>query len=188
VNAFGTSALEVSGGNAYFIGYDGYFYKYNSTSKVVEKTFIDDSPYDIVIDNSRNEAVILCTGNYAPKTGGKLIWVDLTTLAKKDSIMSTPTDSIDYTAKIVPAGSKSYLMFGGKVRVVDLASRTVTNNAFISGFYYGGYFDSERNKLYLGTAQDFQNDDVVDVYDAASGTKETSLNVGIAPAHFAKAK
>ncbi|MFI5263548.1 MAG: YncE family protein [Candidatus Kapaibacterium sp.] len=153
-----------------------------SQKTVTSKKWIGENPMQVIADSSRNKLLVLTSGNYSPKTAGKILWVDPSTFAVTDSIV---IDTLHYINEIVPAGNKAYILFGDGVKVLDLLTHKLSSDPLITKTYFGGYHDSIRNFLYLGTAVDFQSNDAVDIFDLTAHSLKRTLNVGIAPSFFA---
>jgi hypothetical protein len=185
VNAFGTTECDVIGNYSYFLGYDGNLYKMANDTKAIEKTFISDSPDELLIDDIHHMAVVACSGNYSPKTSGKIVWIDLNTMQQKDSLVDS---NITYQARLAGGNGKCFLLFNGKVATLDLVGHKMGNPDFISRSCYDGHYDSDRDELYLGASSDFQNPADTYVYDGTTGALKNTLKCGIAPAHFVVAK
>ena len=149
---------------------------------VTAQKWIGENPMQVVADTIRKTLLVLTSGNYGPKTPGKILWVDPTSLAVTDSIV---IDTLHFINSIVQAGNKAYLLYADGVKVLDLATHKLSTDPLFTKPYFGGYFDASKNYLYLGTAVDFQSNDVVDIFDLSTHLLKRTLNVGIAPAFFA---
>ena len=155
----------------------------NKTTKAVRTlTYIGETPMQIIADSTHNKLIVLTAGNYSPKTEGKILFVDPASFAITDSIK---IDTLSYINQLILAGDKVYILFGDAVKVLDLGSKLILPDALFTKPYYAGYFDAPKNMLYLGTAVDFQSNDVVDIFDLGSRTLKRTLNLGIAPSFFA---
>ena len=179
----GQNSLVLIGGNVFATTGSNELVKIDPVLKTVTaQKYIGDSPQQIIVDTARGMLVIRTEGNYFPKTAGKLLFVNPSTMAIVDSIV---LDTTTYLNQVVPAGNKAYLLFTNGVKVIDLATHTISTDAIFTKPYYGGYFDASKNLLYLGTAVDFTHNDVVDIFDISTHSLKKTINCGIAPAFFA---
>lgn len=155
----------------------------NKTTKAVGmQKYIGETPLQVIGDSVHNKLIVLTAGNYSPKTEGKILFVDPATFNITDSIK---IDTLHYVNQLILGGDKVYILFGDAVKVLDLGSKLILPDALFTKPYYAGYFDAPKNMLYLGTAVDFQSNDVVDIFDLGSRTLKRTLNLGIAPSFFA---
>ncbi|HYM20254.1 MAG TPA: hypothetical protein VEW28_04525 [Candidatus Kapabacteria bacterium] len=179
----GQSWLAVLGGKLFATTESNEIISIDPTLKTVSKEkWIGENPFELAADSINNKLIVMTYGAYSPRTDGKILWVNPSTLSVEDS-MSIDTNR--YINQLVVAGSKLYVLFGDGVKVIDLASHALTTDPLFAKTYFGGYFDPVDNLLYLGTAKDLQNNDVVDVFDMSTHSLKKTLNVGIAPAFFA---
>jgi hypothetical protein len=153
-----------------------------SAKALLAQNWVGENPGQVLADSAHNSLLIFTAGNYAPKTFGKILWVKPSSLLITDSLI---VDTTHYINEMVYAGSKVYILYNDKVQVLDMATHKLSDDALFTKSYYGGYFDAAKNLLYLGTAVDFQSNDVVDVFDLTSNTLKRTINVGIAPSFFA---
>jgi len=153
-----------------------------SQKTITSQKWIGENPMQVIADSSRKKLLVLTSGNYSPKTAGKILWVDPSTFAVTDSIV---IDTLHYVNEIIPAGNKAYILYGDGVKILDLITHKLSTDPLFTKAYFAGYFDSVKNFLYLGTAVDFQSNDVVDIFDLTAHSLKRTLNVGIAPSFFA---
>jgi DNA-binding beta-propeller fold protein YncE len=156
----------------------------NSVDTVIETPY---GPQQIYVDSVNNQIIVACQGNFNDATtNSHLVYIDAVTLK------TTKTEQVDagvYTiGRLIqgPAG-KLFMLGGGKVRVIQLAARTIATVPLLESpkYYYGGGYDAQTNTLYLGDAAGFTGVGSVDAYDATTGALRKSYEAGIAPAHFA---
>ena len=179
----GQNSLAILGSNVYATTGSNTIVSIDKSQKtVVSQKWIGENPMQVVADTVSNKLIVLTSGNYAPKTPGKILWVDPSSLAITDSII---VDTLHYVNEIIPAGNKAYILYGDGVKVLDLITHKLSTDPLFTKPYFSGYFDAWKNLLYLGTAVDFQSNDVVDIFDLSTHLLKRSLNVGIAPAFFA---
>jgi hypothetical protein len=179
----GQNSLAILGSNVYATTGSNTLVSIDKSQKIViAQKWIGDTPMQVVADTGRNMLIVLTTGNYSPKTPGKILWVNPISLAVIDSIV---IDTMHFINELVPAGNKMYILYGDGVKILDLATHTLSTDPLFTKSYYGGFFDVFKNVLYLGTAVDFQSNDVVDIFDLNSHSLKRTLKVGIAPAFFA---
>jgi YVTN family beta-propeller protein len=153
-----------------------------SSKTTAASRYIGDTPMQIVADSARDRLIVFTAGNYAPLTPGKILWVDPSTLAVTDSLI---LDTIHYYNQLVLASNVAYLLADNGVLKIDLMTHCFDAGLALTKTYFGGYYDKTSGLLYFGTAVDFTNPDVVDIYDGSTLTLKKSLTVGIAPAFFA---
>ena len=179
----GQNSLAVLGNTVYATTNSNTIVSLDKTAKtIISQKYIGDNPGQVFVDSAHNSLIVFTTGNYSPKTPGKILWVNPTTLAVTDSIT---VDTTHYINEIVSAGSKAYVLFTDKVQVLDLGTHALSTDGLFAKIYYGGYFDPVANYLYMGTAVDFQSNDIVDVFDLSAHSLKRTMNVGIAPSFFA---
>jgi hypothetical protein len=179
-----SKAMALNGTTAYVItDSTGYAVINTLTKTVTTRITVGDYPASIIADAQRNQIVLLSQGSYYRGTTAKIHFIDMTSGMITDSIVIGGTD---YVASIVDAGSRGFLLYGDRVGVVSYSSQTITDSNFIPKSYYGGYFDEETNELVLGTAKDFQSNDMVDIYNASTAALKYTFTAGVAAGHFAK--
>ena len=182
-----TRGIAVLGGNA-FITTDtvtnGVFIINTSTKVVTQVANISESPYDVIADSAHNAVILFGQGNFNTGVHPDIVWLDATT----KTVLKKIDLGFDYYSSLFPAikggNDTMFICLGDRIVIVDLVSRTISNNSFIPKGYYGGIFDAKRNELILGDAKDFQNNGAVDIFDAATGIKKKSFPSGIIPGHF----
>ncbi len=179
----GQNSIVLMGGNVFATTGSNELLKIDPVSKTLStRKYIGEGPQQIIVDTPRGVLVIQTSGNYSPKTAGKILFVNPTTMAVVDSIV---LDTVSYVNQIVAAGNKAYMLLSSGVKVIDLVSHTITTDGLFTHPYYGGYFDAIKNLLYLGTAVDFTHNDVVDIFNISTHSLKKTINCGIAPAFFA---
>ncbi len=179
----GQNSIVMIGGNVFATTGSNELVKIDPVLKTVtSQKYIGESPQQIIVDSTRGMLVIQTSGNYLPKTAGKILFVNPTTMAIVDSIV---LDTVSYVNQVVYAGNAAYLLLTNGVKVINLATHTISTDAMFTKPYYGGYFDASKNLLYLGTAVDFSHNDVVDIFDISAHSLKKTINCGIAPAFFA---
>jgi YVTN family beta-propeller protein len=181
-----TKAMVLDGTTAYVItDSTGYAIINTATKTVTARVTIGDYPASIAIDKSHGQIILLSQGSYYRGTTGKIHFINIATGQVTDSISLASTD---YAGSLVDAGSKGFLLFGDRVAVLSYNSNSISEANFIAKAYYGGFYDVETNELILGAAKDYQNPDVVEVYNAATADLKHSFIAGVAAGHFAKYK
>lgn len=187
-----TSTISVGGGQTWLASLGSAVYSVTGANEIVaidkaaksmtKHQYIGEIPMQIAADSSRGKLIVFTAGNYSPKTPGKILWVDPSTFAVTDSIV---LDTTHYYNQIVMGKNVAYLLADYGVIKIDLISHQIAPSVMIPKNYFGGQYDPIDNLLYLGTAVNFTDPDVVDVYDMSTTTLKKTLNVGIAPAFFA---
>lgn len=178
-----TKAMDISGANVYVItDSTGYAVIDAGAKSVKSRITAGDYPVSIVADEARNQIVLLSQGSYYRSTPAVIHFINMTTNAVIDSIV---IGGGDYIASLIDAGDKGYLLYSDRVAILDYATKSISNGNFIAKPYYGGIYDKDRDELILGTAKDFQSNDVVEIYDASTGALKNSFGAGIAPGRFA---
>ncbi len=179
----GQNSLVMIGGNVFATTGSNELVKIDPVLKTVtSQKYIGEKPQQIIVDTTLGMLVIQTSGNYFPKTAGKILFVNPSTMAIVDSIV---LDTVTYVNQIVPAGNKVYMLLSNSIKVIDLATHTISTDLLFTKPYYGGYFDASKNLLFLGTAVDFTHNDVVDIFDLSTHSLKKTIHCGIAPAFFA---
>ncbi len=181
----GTKGIGVLGGKAYISNDSNGVSIINTTTRAVtEVKNLATTPYDVIVDSTRNAIVLVGVGNFAPAKPSDIVWIN----ASDNSVLGKITLGVgDFFNSLYPSvvgKDKIYLLLGDRVAIVDLATRTITNNSFIAKGYYGGIYDAVNNQLFFGDAKDFANAGSVDIYDATTGTLKKSFPAGVIPGHF----
>lgn len=181
-----SKAMALDGTTAYVItDSTGYAVINTVTKAVTSKVKVGDYPASIIIDKPHNQIVLMSQGSYSRKTHGMIHFINIATGQVTDSLA---LDTLDFAGALIDAGSKGFLLFGNRVAVLSYASKTISDTNFIAKSFYGGFFDVETNEIILGMAKDFQSNDVVEVYDAMTGSLKRTFTAGVAAGHFAKYK
>jgi hypothetical protein len=152
------------------------------TNTVAQVIKVGDDPQTVIADSAHDQIAVLCWGDYG-EAPSSVYFVNASTLQVTDSL-HFPGGS--FMQSLIKGSNLLYAVVGDSVASIDLATRKITNAAFIATTspYYNGGFDVASNELYLGVTN-YNGNSSVDVFDATSGTKKRSFAAGIAPAHFA---
>ena len=95
-----------------------------ATKNVLSNKYIGDYPAQIVIDSVRNSIIVLTYGDaYVAKTLPKILWVDASTFAVKDSITIASPDFIN---QMILADSRVFLTYGTRFDMLDLATHKIS--------------------------------------------------------------
>lgn len=185
VSGGGTKGIAVLGGFAYATNdSNGVTIINTATRAVTEVKSLATTPYQVIADSVRNAILLIGVGNFSPFMPGDLTWIKASDHSLITKITLPPADYFLSLYPAVQGKDKLYLLFGDRVAILDLVTRTITNNSFIAKGYYGGIYDAKRDELIFGDAKDFTNNGAIDVYDATTGVLKKSFPSGVNPGHF----
>jgi DNA-binding beta-propeller fold protein YncE len=155
----------------------------NSLDTIIDVRY---APQQIYVDSLNHQIIVACEGNFAdPSSNSYLVYINAMTgaIANTEQVGAGP-----YAIGRLIAGptGKLFMLVGGQVKSIDLATRTISQTPISSSkFYYGGAYDAVSGGLYLGDPANFSNAGTIDVYNVSTGALVKSYEAGIAPAHFA---
>ena len=152
-----------------------------ATNKIVQRTWLRNTPEQCVVDSAHNQILIGTAGDY-DTIPPVIYFVNSTTNAIADSlVVGDPTSDGEVTI-----GTKHFLIVAGNVYSLSAPTHTLPN-PLINGSttFYKGFYDATWDELYLAEYNFSSPTGKVDVFNGTTGTAKWSFTTGIAPGHFA---
>lgn len=153
---------------------------------VVVKTLrVSDNPINIRQWNATT-AVVLCGGDFGDPsnpnddTPGRIHFINLSnqTVADTMTIGGHPFEmAIDKNDFLYTIGSSGIVK-------INLKTKSILTQNFITGFFYTVAYDKLRDRLYVSDAKDFVQPGVVKIYDM-NGSLQQSFTAGVNPGFIA---